>query len=50
MGDFVSKATSKIVKGEISNLNEISKPVKLCTSVTMSEVVALDNSTTHFLD
>ncbi|KRX11216.1 hypothetical protein PPERSA_07741 [Pseudocohnilembus persalinus] len=48
--DYMKQIGKKVTKGEISNINTLSKPIKLVAHQTTLEVAALDNVPTEFLD
>lgn len=48
--NLLKQISGKIIKGEIKNMMALSKPVKLCSHLTIPEIIALDNKPTHFLD
>lgn len=38
------------MKGQIPNLNSLSKPIVVCAPITFPETIAQDTYNTHFLD
>ncbi|KRW98322.1 hypothetical protein PPERSA_02099 [Pseudocohnilembus persalinus] len=47
---IIKQIGSKIVSGQIKNVMEISKPIKLCSKVSFIELASFDNCPTQYLD